>query len=384
MDCEEEFGIKIFIGCLPADFLEKDLYDYFSSFCRISPITVKYRSNKVCSGHGTFFCLESHKLDFLLNRIHFFKNRCLEVRKNLEGEQHLVYQEEFNKRRLYIQNLPDDVKDIEIIRTFQKIAPVERAYKANRPDKFGNHFGFVILKEKKHSNLVLSTQVYLGGRELKIKMADRAGNQKKKIKHPRVSRFETYPRQKAHQKANKRKKQKRREQNRLKFKDPLRFSSSSLSDGIRKQPYQVVPFVKRTRKPHKIKNLSNKGYAESHYGGHKSRISNYIESSPPITDQDCINQFQSFNRAQNYLKEPDFSNLQNYSDLQLRSHQKREKNQKRNSYGIHLKRKKKGRIYFNADLVLPIHKGIKRISVILDQYHSFDNLRLNSINLAYE
>lgn len=48
---------KIFVGCLPSETIESDLFDYFSTFCTIEGLKIKYRSNEICAGYGHFICL---------------------------------------------------------------------------------------------------------------------------------------------------------------------------------------------------------------------------------------------------------------------------------------------------------------------------------------
>lgn len=142
--------VKIFVGCLPADTVEEELYDYFSQFCSITSFKIKFRSNKVCAGYGHFLCPDSNHsaLENFFRTPHYYQERSLEVRKYLTGDALEEYQEEFNKRRVYIRNLPPGVTDRTLGEIFQKFGQVERAYMANNPDKEGIHFGFVVFAKQ--------------------------------------------------------------------------------------------------------------------------------------------------------------------------------------------------------------------------------------------
>jgi RNA recognition motif-containing protein len=176
-------GAQIFVGCLPANFDERELYNYFSQFAKIENLSIKYRSNKVPSGHGSFTCLEPSKLSYLLEQSHIFKGRRIEVRPSLEGEEKEAYQREFNERRLYIGNLPPDVEDEELYQYFCRFGEIDRAYKANRPDRAGNTFGFVILSHKKYAHFFVNYKdFYISGYKIEAKMAERGGAENIKVK----------------------------------------------------------------------------------------------------------------------------------------------------------------------------------------------------------
>lgn len=388
MDREEEYGIKIFVGCLPADFNEEELYNYFSSYCKISQISIKYRSNKVCSGHGSFFCFEPLKLPTLLGRIHFFKNRCLEVRRNLEGEEHLAYQEEFNKRRLYIENLPSDATDIDLCQLFQTVAPIERAYKANRPDKHGNYFGFVILKDQKFSKDVINSHLYLEGRRIMVKMADRAGTKKStKINKKKINSTE------------KKKKKVRNKQVNLKnsggFRERVMRGPPSSSFVKNNQLLNIKNETKMMRKS-VMRNQEEwedeNGYAQSieerqFFQNDCFTYQNYYKKAERL-------HLESFNNSRSLKGAPNYQEFY-YSRIQI--HPSRSLQHPNNHREIkkdgHIKRAQKfrnycqkprgGRIDMNKKLLLSIKKGIRRVSSILDFYHKTENLRYNKVESLF-
>jgi hypothetical protein len=94
----------------------------------------------------------------LFRTSHYYLERSLEVRKYLTGEALDAYQAQFNKRRIYIKNLPPAVKDRELKTIFEKYGPVDRAYKANNPDKNQIYFGFIVFaKQGIIENIINST-----------------------------------------------------------------------------------------------------------------------------------------------------------------------------------------------------------------------------------
>jgi hypothetical protein len=65
---------KIFVGCLPSETIESELFDYFSFFCGVSNLKIKYRSNSICAGYGHFICLNPSPeiLNELFSTPHFY------------------------------------------------------------------------------------------------------------------------------------------------------------------------------------------------------------------------------------------------------------------------------------------------------------------------
>lgn len=175
--------VRIFIGCLPPNADREELHEYFSSFCQISEFKLKYRSNKQCAGFGNFQCLEKDKVENLINTPHFHKRRSIEVRLYLSGDKLKEYQKSFNKRRLYVGNLPNEINDEELYHFFQKVAPVDRAYTLDVLDQDGNRFGFVVFKSESTLELVKSQKLIFKGRNLDVKMMSKDKNAHKRKKN---------------------------------------------------------------------------------------------------------------------------------------------------------------------------------------------------------
>lgn len=165
-------SVKIFLGCLPGDTKTEELSAYFKDYCtEIVKIKVKYRNNNICSGYGYFIArFRQEGLTTMLAMQHFYKQRSIECRVYLTGEDLKNYQIEFNKRRVYVGKLPDGLKDMELFNAFSRVTEVRRAYVANNPDKEGNSFGFVILGNEQDAGYLLEMgRIIIRGGEAVIK-----------------------------------------------------------------------------------------------------------------------------------------------------------------------------------------------------------------------
>lgn len=171
-------SMKIFIGCLPAETVEEELCDYFKRFCHLDNFKIKYRSNKICAGYGHFICLNPTQrvLTKLFRTSHYYLERSLEVRKYLTGEALDAYQFQFNKRRVYIRNLPPKVKDQELEVIFEQFGPVERAYQANNPDKDQVYFGFIVFAKQGIIENIIDTSIMIQNYEVQIRKVVRSNN----------------------------------------------------------------------------------------------------------------------------------------------------------------------------------------------------------------
>lgn len=178
---------KIFLGCLPPNTNELELFAYFSQLCLISDMKLKYRSNKQCAGYGTFNCLEASKLDLLTNTPHYHKGRLLECRPYLPKEELRAYHEVFNNRRLYVGNLPDGINDIALFQFFDNISPVDRAYVSVSGDEYGRACGFVVFKDPAALGIVKSRVWFFNGKKIEIKKVSRDKNSHKRSQRDRVT-----------------------------------------------------------------------------------------------------------------------------------------------------------------------------------------------------
>jgi RNA recognition motif-containing protein len=166
---------KVFIGCLPAKTSPQEIESYFADFCSLSKLKIKYRSNNICAGYGHFMAhfKSNREKEALYSTRHYYQGRNLECRPYLTGQSLSNYQAEFNKRRVYVGNLPPFYNDLLLFELFSGFGTVERAYIANNPDKDGKIFGFVIFKEEGILNLVLETELEVGEYSLEIQKVTR-------------------------------------------------------------------------------------------------------------------------------------------------------------------------------------------------------------------
>lgn len=134
-------------------------------------MTIKYRKNNICSGYGSFIAdITTENLDKMLGTPHYHKGRSIECRSYLGGNDLKTFQKSFNIRRIYVGNLPEEIKDEQLFRVFSQYADLTRAYVANERDSKGVTFGFIVLKSEESADKVLSLNgIEIEGQRIRVR-----------------------------------------------------------------------------------------------------------------------------------------------------------------------------------------------------------------------
>lgn len=111
-------------------------------------------------------------MEHLLSTNHFYKGRFLECREYLKGERLRAYLTDFNKKRIYVGNIPEEVNEIELYQIFSKFGKVKRAYIGNHTDKEEKIFGFVIMENEADVQKILQKKLVIKGAEVEIKRSN--------------------------------------------------------------------------------------------------------------------------------------------------------------------------------------------------------------------
>ena len=134
---DSEAAIKLFIGGLPKDSSEAEIYEILQRYAAIYNIELKRRKNKgnqKCLGHGILTTdLQGSKT--LVERKYFiYKERTIVVSPYFTGEDLKAYQETFSLRRLFVRGVPYNYKDWDLRRTFTEYGALETCYFRQEPE----------------------------------------------------------------------------------------------------------------------------------------------------------------------------------------------------------------------------------------------------------
>ena len=100
--------------------------------------------NKLCSGNGTFNCLEKNVFDLILCKREFnFKGRIIFCEELLSGEELLEKNCALSKRRIFLSNLSSSTTDLDIAQALSSFGEVQNAYRIKSLKNERRPFGFV-------------------------------------------------------------------------------------------------------------------------------------------------------------------------------------------------------------------------------------------------
>ena len=131
-----EAAVKLFIGGLPKDSSEPELYKILTQHAAILNIELKRRKNKrtnKCLGHG-IITTDLHGSQLLLGLKHFeYKGRTVAVSPYLTGDDLRAHQSNFGTRRLFVRGVPTHFKERDLRHTFRTYGALESCYFRKEP-----------------------------------------------------------------------------------------------------------------------------------------------------------------------------------------------------------------------------------------------------------
>ena len=187
-------NLKVFLGCIPGTAKEDELLTLFSKFGEIREINLRFRkSDGKCAGFGYLICSNLSTFQRIIQTKNFdFKGRKIISSIFLKDKNSKIKaKNSLKKRKLLIKNISGDVDQSDLTRFFENFGNVEIAYivkhEANlkkKPSKGSSEIvhnqGCVVFRDEKDAKKMLQIgNVFLKGRELKLKFP---GQKKKKKK----------------------------------------------------------------------------------------------------------------------------------------------------------------------------------------------------------
>ena len=144
-----EAAIKLFIGGLPKDSTEAELYEILRQHATIINIELKRRKNKrsqKCLGHGilTTDLQGSHSL--LQLRKFVYRGRIVAISPYLTGDDLETYKRTFSQRRLFVKGVPLRYSERNLRDVFKGYGALETCYFRQEPES-PDRLGVVIFKE---------------------------------------------------------------------------------------------------------------------------------------------------------------------------------------------------------------------------------------------
>lgn len=127
---------KIFLGGLPQNSTVEDIREGLSGLIPSESfeVEINYRKNKQkCLGSGVILTGQSQAEKLLKKGSISYKGRMVKILPYREGKELLKFREELSRRRVFVKNLPEDVRVQPIARYFRRYGRLESTYLRGEP-----------------------------------------------------------------------------------------------------------------------------------------------------------------------------------------------------------------------------------------------------------
>ena len=150
---------KVYVGCLPASCTAEQLAEFFSQHGQILDMKVSRKAgSKLCSGNGTFSCVDQQTYDALVATREFdFNGRVIFCEGKLSGEQLLQKNLTLSRRRIFVSNLPSSATDQDIEDSMRGFGAVQNGYRIKTLSNKPRPFGFVTFFDETSAENAIET-----------------------------------------------------------------------------------------------------------------------------------------------------------------------------------------------------------------------------------
>lgn len=173
----------VFVGGVKACFTQQEIGNYFSQFGEIISIKMKKSRKKKNMNRG--FCLIKFEKAKSARRVievknHTLMGRLVTCREYLKGEKLKEGKKNKNDKKIYINGLPGNASNIDIIKAFSVFGEVESGYTLKEQfTGLSKGFGFVTFEKKESVDIALNSTLRVTIFNNKIEVAPFAcGGQK--------------------------------------------------------------------------------------------------------------------------------------------------------------------------------------------------------------
>jgi RNA recognition motif-containing protein len=113
---------------------------------------------KLCKGHGFIVCASQKDLDQLLQTRDklFYRERLISLREFQKGSKLIENRVEFNKRRIFVGNVPRDSEAEDLAKIFSVHGEIEKIYLVAKEGLEGLRYGYVVYKSVESADRVIS------------------------------------------------------------------------------------------------------------------------------------------------------------------------------------------------------------------------------------
>lgn len=170
--------MRVFIGCVPGDSRNDELVSLLGQYARVSSVMLATDTNpsgmEYCLGYGFAVCDTKDDVQALiaLSSKLTYKDRFITLREYKVGSKLKEDKKNFNKRRLFIGNIPRGTTNDQIAEIFSKFGPIENVYFVNTEKEQDYKYGYIVFQEAKTAERALcDTQgIQIGSFKLRVEI----------------------------------------------------------------------------------------------------------------------------------------------------------------------------------------------------------------------
>jgi RNA recognition motif-containing protein len=150
---------KLFVGSVPGNAKSGELLSLFRAHANIVKVKLAMdNKKKLCKGHGFVVCASDQDLDQLLqvrDKL-FYRERLISLREFQKGSKLIENRVEFNKRRIFVGNVPRDSEAEDLAKIFSVHGEIEKIYLVAKEGLDGFRYGYVVYKSVQSADKVIS------------------------------------------------------------------------------------------------------------------------------------------------------------------------------------------------------------------------------------
>lgn len=171
-------GLRVFIGCIPGNSDTQELVNLLGQFARIQGVMLATDKNSAgseyCLGYGFAVCESKIDVEALLAKSNMltYRGRYITLREYKVGGKLKEDKKKFNRRRLFLGNVPQATTNDEIIQIFSKFGSIENVYFVNQEKEQSYKYGYIVFHDEQSAEkAICDTQgVQIGTFKLRVEL----------------------------------------------------------------------------------------------------------------------------------------------------------------------------------------------------------------------
>lgn len=183
LESMQETGFKIFLGSLPPHLTNEQITSLLKKYGKITKAHLLFHKRTgFCKGFGHIIVGDQATYQRILQANLVIDGRKIFKEPFLEGKKLSAKKEKFVSKRIFVSNLPYEITDEQLKRTFTKFGAVEQAYRIISTNGKRQPYGFVLFENPDVANLCHKKGlVMFNGHQIKCRLFVNFEEKRKKL-----------------------------------------------------------------------------------------------------------------------------------------------------------------------------------------------------------